>query len=220
MNRRNFLKTLSAGSMMIMLPSLSEAVASNSSLQTAKDLAEWMEARYECHVGEARAFMCLKEDQLKKYNLSMDDIPIENKVWDAVKNIPEAANLAYVTVAFAVEGNNLAVAERQLVNALKEKFEQEIPPQTLIWRLKPEFTSDQMVEYGETYATREQIEDKLIDVFSLPHNVEHDFETDSFKYVQRKYVLNKLRMRLVFPKQIAEDYDELTIANGDHPKRI
>jgi len=27
-------------------------------------------------------------------------------------------------------------------------------------------------------------------------------------------------MRLVFPKQIAEDYDELTIANGDHPKRI
>jgi hypothetical protein len=65
-----------------------------------------------------------------------------------------------------------------------------------------------------------RIEDKLIDVFSLPHNVEHDFETDSFKYVQRKYVLNKLRMRLVFPKQIAEDYDELTIANGDHPKRI
>jgi hypothetical protein len=167
-------------------------------------------------MGEARAYMSLTEEELKKYNLGLDDLPVERKVW-ATDNYKQV-NLIYTTVAFAVEGSDSKEAERQLVQALKEKLE-EIPPQTLIWRVKPEFISDQMTEYGETFATHEQVEDGLFDR-PFPADVEYDFNTGSYKHVKRKYVFNKLRMRLVFPKQIAEDYEELTIADGGHPKRI
>lgn len=199
-----------------MLPSLAESVLSGSGINTVEDFTAWMESRYECHMGEARAYMSLTEEELKKYNLGLDDLPVERKVW-ATDNHKQV-NLIYTTVAFAVEGSDFKEAERQLVQALKEKFE-EIPPQTLIWRVKPEFTSDQMTEYRETFATHEQVEDGLFDR-PFPADVEYDFNTGSYKHVKRKYVLNKLRMRLVFPKQIAEDYEELTIADGGHPKRI
>jgi len=216
MNRRQFLQTITAGSVMIMLPSLAESVLSGSGINTVEDFTAWMEGRYECHMGEARAYMSLTEEELKKYNLGLDDLPVERKVW-ATDNHKQV-NLIYTTVAFAVEGSDSKEAERQLVQALKEKLE-EIPPQTLIWRVKPEFTSDQMTEYGETFATHEQVEDGLFDR-PFPADVEYDFNTGSYKHVKRKYVFNKLRMRLVFPKQIAEDYEELTIADGGHPKRI
>lgn len=216
MNRRQFLQTITAGSVMIMLPSLAESVLSGSGINTVEDFTAWMESRYECHMGEARAYMSLTEEELKKYNLGLDDLPVERKVW-ATDNYKQV-NLIYTTVAFAVEGSDSKEAERQLVQALKEKLE-EIPPQTLIWRVKPEFTSDQMTEYCETFATHEQVEDGLFDR-PFPADVEYDFNTGSYKHVKRKYVLNKLRMRLVFPKQIAEDYNELTIADGGRPKRI
>jgi hypothetical protein len=216
MNRRQFLQTITAGSVMIMLPSLAESVLSGSGINTVEDFTAWMESRYECHMGETRAYMSLTEEELKKYNLGLDDLPVERKVW-ATDNYKQV-NLIYTTVAFAVEGSDSKEAERQLVQALKEKLE-EIPPQTLIWRVKPEFTSDQMTEYRETFATHEQVEDGLFDR-PFPADVEYDFNTGSYKHVKRKYVLNKLRMRLVFPKQIAEDYEELTIADGGHPKRI
>jgi hypothetical protein len=216
MNRRQFLQTIAAGSAMIMLPSL--AISSGpEGLNTATDLTNWLEKRFECYTGDPRAYMALNEEELKKYNLSLDDLPIERRVW--ANDEKKIVNLIYTTVAFAVEGDNSEESERQLVRALQEKFE-EIPPQTLIWRVRPEFTSDKITEYGETWATYEQIEDGKMDHLVRPADVEMDFDTGSYKHVKRKYVLNKLRMRLVFPKQIAEDYDELTIADGGRPKRI
>lgn len=220
MNRRGFLKTLAAGSVMVMLPSLAESLVSNSSLNTVEDLTAWIETKYKCYMGEARAFMLLDEAGLKKYDLSLNDLPIENKVFDIDEDKPVAIRFAYSTVAYAIEGSNPVEAERQLVTALKEKFEQEAPAQKLIWRLKPEFTSDKMTEYGETWANREAIEDGLRAHLTMPDDVEYDFDSDSYKYVKRRYVLNKLRMRLVFPEQIAEDYNELTIEDGGRPKRI
>jgi hypothetical protein len=77
-----------------------------------------------------------------------------------------------------------------------------------------------MTEYGDTWATREQIDDKLMTHFIMPADVEYDFVSDSYKYVKRRYVLNKLRMRLALPKQLAEDYEDLTVVSGSHPKRI
>ena len=216
MNRREFLQTIAAGSAMIMLPSLAIS-SSHEGLNTATDLTNWLEKRFECYTGEPRAYMSLNEEELKKYNLSLDDLPIERRVW--ANDEKKMVNLIYTTVAFAVEHDNSEEAERQLVRALQEKFE-EIPPQTLIWRVRPEFTSDRVTEYGETWATHEQIEDGVMDIYSRPTDVEIDFNTGSYKHVKRKYVLNKLRMRLVFPKQIAEDYDELTISDGGRPKRI
>lgn len=220
MDRRDFLKTLAAGSMMVMLPSLAKTLTPDAAfgLKTVDDLTAWMESRYECYMGQARAFMCLNEGELKKYNLSMNDFPVEAKVWE-MDNTVAAANIIYSTVAFAVEENNPAKAEQQLVQALKEKFE-EVAPQTLIWRVKPEFTSDKMTEYGDTWATREQIDDKLMDHLAMPADVEYDFISDSYKHVKRRYVLNKLRMRLALPKQLAEDYEDLTVVSGSHPKRI
>lgn len=219
MNRREFLQTIAAGSAMIMLPSLAESVVSKSELSTVEDFTAWMEGRYECYMGEARSFMCLTEEGLKKYNLSLNSMPIENKFWDTDGDKFVGVNLIYKTVVFAVEGDDSEDAEKKLVQALQEKFE-EIPPQTLIWRVKPQFTSDRITEYGETWATHEQIEDGTMNHIVRPADVEIDFNTGSYKHVKRKYVLNKLRMRLVFPKQIAEDYDELTISEGGRPKRI
>lgn len=218
MNRREFLQTIAAGSAMIMLPSLAIS-SSPDGLNTATDLTNWLEKRYECYTGEPKAFMNLDEEGLKKYNLSLNDLPIESKIWHSDKDEIAAANLIYNTISFVVEGDDPEEAERQLVRALQEKFE-EIPPQTLIWRVRPEFTSDRVTEYGETWATQEQIDDGIVDIFVRPNDVEIDWNTSSYKHVKRKYVLNKLRMRLVFPKQIAEDYEELTIADGCHPKRI
>ena len=219
MDRRDFLKTLAAGSMMVMLPSsvLSNVSDATASLTTVDDLTAWMEGKYECYMGEARAFMCLNADGLKKYNLSFDDLPLEAKAWENETTVG-AANIIYSTVAFA--DNSPERAERRLVQALKEKFEDEVQPQTLIWRVKPEFTSDKITEYGDTWATREQIDDKLMDHFAMPADVEYDFISDSYKHVKRRYVLNKLRMRLALPKQLAEDYEDLTVVSGSHPKRI
>ena len=221
MDRRDFLKTLAAGSMMVMLPSLAKTLTPDAALglKTVDDLTAWMEGRYECYMGEARAFMCLNEEQLKKYNLSFDDLPVEAREW-ALDNKVATANIIYSTVAFAVEDSNPTRAERRLVQALKEKFEDEVQPQTLIWRVKPEFTSDKITEYGDTWATREQMDDKMMDHLAMPYDVEYDFISDSYKYVKRRYVLNKLRMRLALPKQLAEDYEDLTVVSGSHPKRI
>lgn len=220
MDRRGFLKTLAAGSVMIMLPSLAKTLPLDAApaLKTVDDLTAWMEGRYECYMGEARAYMSLTEEKLKNYNLSFNDLPVETKEWE-LNNKVAAANIIYSTVAFAVEENNPAKAEHQLVQALKEKFE-EVAPQTLIWRVKPEFTSDKMTEYGDTWATREQIDDKLMDHLGMPADVEYDFISDSYKHVKRRYVLNKLRMRLALPKQLAEDYEDLTTPSGSYPKRI
>ena len=223
MDRRGFLKTMVAGSMMVMLPSLAEssvAEVSASDFNTVEDLTAWMESRYECYMGEAKAFMSLDEEGLKKYNLSLDDMPIEQKFWDMDADKFGGVNLIYNTVAYAVEGSNPKIAERKLVQALKEAFEEAAEPQKLIWRVKPQFTSDRITEYGDTWATREDVDDKLVDLLVMPYNVEHDFETDKYRYVKRRYVLNKLRMRLVFPQQIAEDYEVLTVVDGGHPKRI
>jgi hypothetical protein len=220
MDRRDFLKTLAAGSMMVMLPSLAKTLTPDAALglKTVDDLTAWMEGRYECYMGEARGFMCLNQKGLEKYDLTFNDLPVETNVWN-MDNKVAAANIIYSTVAFAVEENNPVKAEQQLVQALKEKFE-EVAPQTLIWRVKPEFTSDKMTEYGNTWATREQIDDKLMDHLGMPADVEYDFISDSYKHVKRRYVLNKLRMRLALPKQLAEDYEDLTVVSGSHPKRI
>lgn len=218
MNRREFLKTIAAGPVMIMLPSLA-ASSSSEGLNTVEDLTNWIEKRFECYLGEPKAFMALDKKDLKKYNLAWNEVPIENKVWDSdIKNF-SAVHLRYSTVAFVTENDNPEEAERQLVRALQERFE-EILPQTLIWRVKPQFFSESITEYGKTWATHEQIEDGKMDNIVKPVDVELDWDTNSYKYVQRKYMLNKIRMRLVFPKQITEDYDALTIANTGRPKRI
>ena len=221
MDRRDFLKTLAAGSMMVMLPSsvLSSISDATASLTTVDDLTAWMEGNYECYMGEARAFMCLNADGLKKYNLSFDDLPLEVKAWENETTVG-AANLIYQTVAFVVEDSNPTRAERRLVQAVKERFENEVQSQTLIWRVKPQFTSEQVTEYGEVWANREQIEDKLLDHFGMPADVEYSFDTDDYRHVTRRYVLNKLRMRLVLPKQLAEDYEDLITVESGRPKRI
>ena len=201
---------------MVMLPSLATSSTLNG-LNTVEDLTDWLENRYKCYMGAPKASMCLNEEELKKYDLSLDDLPIERKIWanDEWKQV----NLIYSSVAFAVKGHDPEEAERQLVRALQEKFK-EIPPQHLIWRVKPEFSRDEVVEYGETYATKEQIEDGLFNPLFMPNGVERDFDTDSYKYVKSKYILNKVRMRLVFPRQIDEDYEELACGTSAHPKRI
>lgn len=218
MDRRGFLKTVAAGSVMIMLPSLA-ASSNTEGLNTVEDLTNWIEKRFECYLGEPKAFMLLDREGLKKYNLAWNELPIENKVWDTDNKDFAAINLAYSTVSFAIEGDDREEAERQLVRALQERFE-EISPQTLIWRVRPQISSERITEYGETWATHEQIEDGMMDHLVRPVDVELDWDTNSYKHVRRKYTLNKIRMRLVFPKQITEDYDALTIANGGRPKRI
>jgi hypothetical protein len=161
------------------------------------------------------------------------------------------------TVAYAIEGDDQVEAELRLAQAIHEKLN-ELEKQTpVIIRTQPEFTSEPMVEYGETWMTREQIEDRVdipilhrgelvatdwsnkqdkwwmdrywkkteringeLPPIQIPEGVEHDFETDSLRYVNRKYTLNKMRMRISLPTVLDEDQTIFNVAEGAKTPRI
>jgi hypothetical protein len=255
MERRGFLKTLAAGAAMIMLPSLATSSTPPRvfafPMKTAEDLAAWMQNNFKCFISEPRSFIeVLAKDVPKIYGFRATDMP-------GVSEDDEIVRFIHKTVAYAIEGDDPVEAERRLALAIYEKLD-ELKAQTpVIIRTQPEFTSEPMIEYGETWMTREQIEDR-VDIpilqrgelvatdwsdrqdkwwmekywrkpeiingefppIQIPEGVEHDFETDSLKYVNRKYRLNKMRMRISLPTVLDEDQTIFNMAEGEKTPRI
>jgi len=217
MDRREFLKTLAAGSAMVLLPNIATTEPIGVDLLTVDDLTRWMEKRYECFNGQPMSFMELDAPMLASFGLSMKHIPVENTVPD--ENGEQRIRIIYSTVAYAMEADDPAIAQHAIVKAVCDSFEKYAPPQKLIWRVKPQFDTGPITYYGDTYMSWEEIHDKGMPE-SLPPNVEMDFDTDSFRYVVRRATLNKVRMRLAFPTMPDEDYDAFCINEGCSPRRI
>lgn len=223
MNRRGFLQALGAGAAMIMLPSLAaeplkaEIVAGE--LTTAAGLTAWLKTTFNVTQALPAAFMNVKLEDLPLYGFSSNEVPKEKIVYDS-QNQPVAAKFDHFIMAFAIEGDDQVEAERRLVQyAQAELQEKAVEGSPLFLRFEPKFDSGSMTEYGDTFMTWEEICDKgMPDV--LPEDVELDFNTDSLKYVKRRYTLNKLRLRLSLPTLPEEKKEALCIAEGSRPKRI
>lgn len=223
MERRGFLQALAAGAAVIMLPSLAaepfkaEVVAGE--LTTASGLTAWMKTTFNVTQALPTAFMNVKLEDLPLYGFSSDDVPKERIAYNA-EGKPEAATFNHFVMAFGIEGDDPVEAERRLVQYAKTELEKKAEAGApLFLRYEPKFSSERMMEFGETYMSWEQIGDRGIpDV--LPEGVALDFETDSLRYVKREYTLNKLRLRLSLPMLPPEEERALGIAEGTPAKRI
>ena len=201
MDRRGFLSTIAAGTLALLLPPVGDAAAIGEAVPTffpctVDGLTRWMEDRFITSMGEAKAFYELPiAEAVRKYGRINVD-----------KNT-EVVRFNYVTLAIATEGDDPVKAEERLTHEMMQRLQELKTDQHLVWRVKPQFASDEIIEFGDTWMTAEEIEDrKYLGV--TPENVEHDFATNSLRYVKRKYTLNKLRMRVVFPNALNENFAE------------
>ena len=238
MDRRGFLKAIASGTAMLMLPSLAvEAapIAEDAFFPLTVDgLTHWMEDRFITSMGEARAF----------YELPIAEAVRRYGRIDVDKD-SDLVRFNYLTLAIATEGDDPVKAEERLTFEMIQRLQELKADQHLVWRVKPQFASDEVIEFGDTWMTKEEIEDRVdLPRFNhgkaqetewskkqdawwmerywrmtpketaerppirIPEGVEHDFATDSLRYVKRKYTLNKLRMRVVFPNALNENFAE------------
>lgn len=227
MERRGFLQALAAGAAVVMLPSLAaETVAETASVAagevtTAAGLTTWMRNSFSVFDALPAAFMEVRtEDLPAKYGFSVEDIPEDKLAYNIETGAPALVRFDHKVIAVGVEGDDPVAAERQLVAYVKDCLSEVAGDKApLLLRVAPTFSSERMAEYGDTFMTWEQVHDRgMPDV--LPENVEMDFETDTLRYVKRRYTLNKLRLRLSLPMLPCDKEEALYIPEGTRPKRI
>lgn len=201
MKRRNFLKAVGAGVAFLALPSL--AMPKAVGVINHKRLTDALEEMFICKEGEASAFMEFDAMNAFKY-LTPQAL---HSVW---KSGDEVIRLTYQTIAYAVEGGTEDEAQAKLSMYLFKEFKKiaQGSPQKkmLIWRTKPKFSSFEKVIWGDTWKSAEQIEDR-VDLGEMPDGVEYDWETNSYKYINYKTMVHKIRMRLIIP-EVMFDEDE------------
>lgn len=161
MKRRSFLKVLGAGVGFIMMPEMA-LQASNNGIKNCADLTAAMETMFTCKMGQTSAFMEFTLDEASRfftpaaYAVALKEFPVDSS------NSKSIIRLTYQTFAYAIEGGSAAEAEEKLANHFYEHFKKldENDKKMLAWRVKPEFTSDEVTRYGDTWMTKEEIEDR------------------------------------------------------------
>ena len=161
MKRRSFLKVLGVGVGFLMMPELA-LQASNNGIKTCADLTAAMETMFTCKMGQPSAFVDFTLDEASRfftpaaYAFALKEFPVDPS------NSKSIIRLTYKTFAYAIEGGSAAEAEEKLANHFYEHFKKldENDKKMLAWRLKPEFTSDEITRYGDTWMTYEEIEDR------------------------------------------------------------
>ena len=191
MDRRNFLGLMAAGAAMQVLPALAtEApISANAQIWTAETLTIEMEKMFACRMGPPMAFF-----EVVKKTGEIVETP------RTLPYPPEYNRFIYQTYGFAVEGGDAWEAEHQLAKHFYDEFSK-LDTKNLVWRRKPQFETQEVTEYGEVWATAEDIEDLKVSLENKPQNVELDFSTNNYRYVTRKYPLHRMTMRLVFTDQ-------------------
>ena len=209
MQRRNFLGLMVAGAAMQVLPALaSEApVAANAQIWTAETLAVEMEKLFACRMGPPMAFF-----EVVKGTGEIVETP------RTLPYPPEYNRFIYQTYGFAVEGGDAWEAEHRLAKHFYDKFSK-VEYKNLVWRRKPEFLTEEIFEFGETWATREEVEDGIKSLADKPADVEEDFNMGSYRYVTRRYPLHRMTMRLVFTDQ-QDRLDFIARTEGEPLPRI
>lgn len=207
MDRRSFLGLLVAGAATPLLPALADTTPplANTQIWTAETLAVEMEKLFACRIGPAQGFFEMVKGTDQIVAGAPDDTP--RKIGEPPVVADDRVYFAYSTYGFAVEGGEAWEAEHRLAQEFYARFSQ-VEQKNLVWRRKPLFETQEVAEYGATWATREQIEDGFIDLADKPPGVELDPNWGNYRYVTRKYPLHRMTMRLAFTDQPSEE--ELT----------
>jgi hypothetical protein len=185
MKRRGFLGLLAAGADMPFLPSVApaETVVASEELWTAATLTQKMEEMFACRMGPAASFF---------------------EIVDPV-NASLVKRHVYMTFGLAVQGGSAAEAEDRLAKAFHASFEGR-DQKNLVWRSMPQFQSEEVCEYGDVWATAEEIEDRFKSLDDKPENVAFDFDKHQYRYVTDRYPLHRMSMRLAFTDKDAEEF--------------
>lgn len=123
-----------------------------------------------------------------------------------------APRYRYETYACAIEGGDAKEAEARLANHFYDAFSK-LPAGSLVWRVKPQFSTQEDIKWGMTYCTRAAVEDGLVDLAELPEDAQYDVVNDSYRKVLQTTLLHKMRMRLVLP-HLYDQADETVAIPG------
>lgn len=211
MERRTFLSAALAALAAPYLP-VAEAAAEipSPTVWNAATLTARMESMFACQMGPAAPFV----DVVRGVATA---VPVIEHPHDKFPNlmdtshgpVPEGGQrYRYETYACAIEGGDAQEAEARLAKHFYEAFSK-LPAGQLVWRVTPQFATEERIRWGVTYATREQVEDGQYDLSKLPEDAQYDIEWGSYRQVLSKAPLHKMRMRLVLPHLYD---DELTVA--------
>jgi len=160
MERRNFLKAISVGAASLAMPSIvlsASNLAQANSVYTADALTGALERLFKCKMGQAQAYMEWT-DMLAAHKF------LTPNAFQAVRDKEkELIRITYQTIGYAIEGGDAKETEAKLVQFCLDEFESIAKgneQKMLIWRTKPHFTSVEIIKWGDTYMTSEQIEDR------------------------------------------------------------
>lgn len=209
MERRQFLQ----GVVVLGAGSLLPAAAGATGPTTAAELTAAIEGIFAARMGPPTAFFVLGTGSAEKVYV-------------------------YRTLAVAVEGGTAADAERALAQHMYETF-CKLPPGPLVWRRQPDFVSQEIPLYGETWMTAEQFEDKHGQLeekpgfvshsgywvgprlvrntnraLVVPDNVLFDYATGNWRYVNGTKIMHRMRMRVVLPHVAGDQLQELVKQEG------
>ena len=197
MNRRDFLKIFP--SLAATLIPTSFAVAAPE-IKNTKDLTDYLEKAFMCSMGSPGPYITeeLNNDHSngKTENLS-----------------PE---YRYSTLMYCSVGDDKVLEERRLAQYFYKKLNP-MKGHELIWRVKPEFDSKEIHEFGEVFMSREDYEDLYNQ--PLPENVAYDFDTDKYRYYDKKYWLHRIRMRIAIP-EAHQQLAQIDLSEGARAQRI
>jgi hypothetical protein len=212
MQRRTFIQAALAA---LAAPSLASAElltpAPSPVVWNAATLTAELNKMFACQAGPAAPFV----DMVGGVATAVPTVEIPHKVFPNIKDktfgpVPEGGTrYRYETYACAIEGGDAKEAEARLAKHFFDEFSK-LPAGQLVWRVTPQFTSHDEIKWGVTYATREQVEDKLFDLANLPKDGQYDIEWGSYRQVLSKTTLHRMRMRLVLPHLY--DHEDETVA--------
>lgn len=243
MKRRDFLSALAAGATLASL-SVSALTSPDPIIWNAETLAAQLEGMFACRVGPAASFYEVLASTGKIID-ARDKLPagtsINRYVYETYVCAIEGgtAQEAEARLAKHFYDEFSKVPTGSLVWRMKPHFQsQEVTEygKTFLtheqvedeaWKYTPVGEEYDILQEGKWNVT--QFKGKRVKYdkdaeLVLPPNVEYHFESGGYKYVERKYTLHKMRMRLVLPESYKGE-DELVLKSlatkdGGRPIRI
>lgn len=212
MKRRNFIGASLAILATPVLPSTGIGFrAPDPKIWNTATLTALMEKQFACQMGPASALFDMLDGKVlpaERVTLQVPRYP--NQYYTDWAPTPEGATrYIHETYACAIEGGSAEEAEARLAKHFYDHFSQ-LPAGPLVWRVQPSFASEELVEYGKTWATQAAVEDGVKDLTNKPADVELDYMSGTYKYVTKRTQLHKMRMRLVLPHLY--DHSDETVA--------
>lgn len=202
MKRRDFIGSLIAGVTLATLPL--ESFSSVSPVNwSAATLTSKLEELFSCRMGPSTAFVYIKDQELVEPKLVWIADPtypnIQQKIYAKLDDCDE---YQYETYSACIKGGTAEEAEAKLAKYMFDEMSK-VPAGSLVWRVKPQFASHEVIEYGGTWMTSEALEDSR-QTPEIPEGVGYNIASGNYEYIKDKYTIHRMRMRLVLP----EIYDE------------